>query len=94
MTGPGCSAIFEQGDIMKARKLKLERIIERLKDIERDSTMGNANFDPMGSASMKYPIKNKEVTPFIKEATRIWRASWIIEPLQDIIKQLEFEMNR
>ena len=80
---------------MKARKLKLERIIERLKDVERTSTMNNANFNPLGScAPMKYPTKSKEVTPFIKKATSRWRASWITEPLQDIIKQLEFEMNR
>ena len=80
---------------MKARKLKLERIIERLKDVERTSTMGDACFDPRGrSLPMEYPTKSDEVTPFIKEATSLWRASWITEPLQDIIKQLEFEMNR
>ena len=79
---------------MKARKLKLERIINGLKDVERTSTMKNANFNPHGCMPMKYPTKSTEVTPFIKKATRLWRATWITDPLQDIIKRLEFEMNR
>ncbi len=78
---------------MKARKLKLERIIEQLKCIERTSTMKDENFE-MLSADIKYPTTSKEVTPFIEEVTSRWRASWITGPLQDIIKKLEFEMNR
>ena len=78
---------------MAARKRKLERIIDRLKEVERSSTMKNANFDLL-SRDAKYPTTSKEVTPFIKKVTKLWRYSWLTDPLKDIIKELEFEMNR
>jgi len=39
-------------------------------------------------------MKNADFPDNIKETTRIWRESWITNPLEDIIKKLEFEMNR
>ncbi len=78
---------------MKARKLKLEKIIDELKEVYRVSTMETADFT--GSiVDAKYPKNQLEVTPFIKESTDLWRQTWITNPLQDIIKRLKFEMNR
>ena len=39
-------------------------------------------------------MKTADFPDSLKETTRIWRESWITEPLQDIIKKLEHEMNR
>lgn len=56
-------------------KKSQEIIINQLKDVLRISRMEHCDFGPK--------------TDEIKEATRLWRASWITEPLERMIKLME-----
>jgi hypothetical protein len=78
----------------RARKLKLERIIDRLKEVQADSTMKTATFESGYKCKLALPKTNKDVTPFIVERTMIWRETWVTQPLLDIIGDLVIEMTR
>lgn len=60
-------------------KKRLNRLIDKLKELRRISTMETANFD----------IFNPQTTIFIKETTRLYRESWLIEPLDRLIEEFE-----
>jgi hypothetical protein len=71
------------GKIMsRIRKLKVERIIRELKEVRDTSTMNSFN------------TGNEELTKTVKDATRLWRATWLVEPLTRLIKDIESEMMR
>jgi hypothetical protein len=38
--------------------------------------------------------ENDKFTEIIREATRLWRDSWILGPLDEVIETLEKELNR
>ena len=69
------------------RKLKVERIVDRLKEVLEASTMERADFDGCGD-------KEKTKTSFIKERTRLYRQSWLIQPLEKAISDLQEELKR
>ncbi len=79
---------------MRARKLVIERLVTRLKEVKRDSTMKTANFVPFLTEKTTYPKTGEEIDRLIKERTELWRRSWLTDPLTEIIKDLEYEMNR
>lgn len=68
--------------------------LNRLNEIAKTATMENASF---GFPNEKFhaPLEsygpNVETTPdqFIKERTKLWRESWIIAPLQEILKRYD-----
>ncbi len=65
---------------------------EKLAEIRAIATMENAGFNLMWpDAKDPLPTTENQVTPFIRERTRLWRASWIIGPLDEIIKELDGE---
>ena len=49
------------------------------------ATMKNARFH---IGEQPFPF-GAECTELVREATRVWRESWIIGPLDEIIKELE-----
>ena len=53
-----------------------------LKEIRNTSTMKNASF-------YTYDADRDEKTEEIRRATKLWRESWIIAPLDDLIKRYE-----
>lgn len=57
-----------------------ERLYYVLKEVRRTSTMEGASFDGIHGGN-----KTKE----IKEATELWRQSWIISPLSRVIAELK-----
>jgi hypothetical protein len=60
-------------------KLRAEKIISNLEDIRHTATMKNAAFG----------FNDKELTNLIREKTSLWRYSWIIEPLDNLIAELK-----
>lgn len=66
------------------------KLIQDLENIRRDASMANANFAhiPTGQ-EFKYPTNEAEVTAFIEERTRIWRNTWIVGMLEEVIKDLK-----
>lgn len=53
----------------------IKKVIKRLEDIKKRSTMETADLG-----------KNHEL---IKEETRLWRATWITAPLDEVIEDLK-----
>lgn len=54
---------------------KLKNLIAKLEDVRKRSTMETADLG-----------KNHEL---IKEETRLWRATWITIPLDEVIEELK-----
>jgi len=79
------------------RKLKMEKILSKLREIQRISTMKTSDFSYhfcIDYEEFGFPTKEKEVNKFIKGRTKLWRNSWIVDPLKEIIKEIENEINR
>lgn len=61
------------------------QIIQQLREIRNIATMENASFrvgddpGPFGA----------DVTDLVRQATRLWRNSWIVGPLDELIAELE-----
>jgi len=60
-------------------------ILTKLQEIRRASRMERADFSGM---YYELPKSSGEVTAFVKETTRLYRTSWITEPLNGIINEL------
>lgn len=54
-------------------------VLQELKEIRRIATMEQAGFSP------NHGLSDKAFTEQIREATRIWRESWILGPLDGVI---------
>jgi hypothetical protein len=66
------------------------KLIEDLRSIQKDATMQTAHFGNIQTGEeFKYPTNEAEVTAFIEERTRIWRETWIVGMLGEVIRDLE-----
>lgn len=59
-------------------KLKAEKILQRLRSVRDTATMETAAFG----------FNDSVLTEMIRKETRIWRNSWIISPLTEIMEEL------
>ena len=84
---------------MSIGKKKLVRLIARLDAIREKSTMKTVSFDNLGHAkdSTVYvglePVNNGNVTVMIQERTKLWRRSYITDPLAEMIAELKRELD-
>jgi hypothetical protein len=69
----------------KMPKRELQALISELKQIAKVARMESCDFGSIGNAS----IGNKNPTQFIRERTKLWRHSWIIGPLEELIDRYE-----
>ena len=60
----------------------------------RSSSMELAEFSSLLGGEKDLPTTEKEVTPFIRERTRLYRHSWLVTPLQEALDKLGFEVER
>lgn len=70
-------------------KKELNKIISVLQDVRDTSTMTHCRFnksDDFGNSTISED--DEKYTEEIKKATRIWRESWITNPLTEIIEKL------
>ena len=51
-------------------------------------------FFPLEKEDAPLPTTEKEVTPFIRRRTDLYRRSWLITPLQEVLDKLGFEEER
>jgi hypothetical protein len=66
------------------------KLIEDLRSIKKDATMNTADFSRISTGEIfTYPTNEAEVTAFIEERTRIWRETWIVGMLGEVIRDLE-----
>lgn len=63
-------------------------LLATLRQVVTDAKMGNASFSQLTSKG-PFPTTEAEVTEFIKQRTRLYRESWIIGPLEELISELE-----
>ena len=61
------------------------QMLEQLKDIRKVATMESASFR---IGEQPFPF-GAECTDLVRVATKLWRDSWIIGPLDEIIAALE-----
>lgn len=66
---------------------RIEKLIDQLEDIRRTATMNNMNINEHFSET--YTVKGNEITEFVKKHTGIWRESWLVSPLSEIIKEFK-----
>jgi len=66
-----------------------EAMLKLIEGVRKTIEMDTAEFEIMWEDSEdKLPTKEKEVTEFIKRRTRLWRGSWIADPLGEVIDYL------
>ena len=71
-----------------------KRELDELREIARTATMTNASFcfpeEKIDAARETFgPIERLTVDDLIKARTKVWRDSWIVDPLERLIAGLE-----
>ncbi len=75
-------------------KRKALDILDIIKEVRRISKMEHASFhDPDAKEMSKEWWNTEPYTKGVREATRLWRDSWIIGPLDEVIEILEKEIS-
>ncbi|MFX0132958.1 MAG: hypothetical protein ACFFDN_04860 [Candidatus Hodarchaeota archaeon] len=77
---------------MTIRKTKVIEAIRLIEEANKSSKMKNANFEDLFSE--KTIIKRKEITSFIRDRTKLFRETWIIERLEKALEILKQELDR
>lgn len=76
--------------LMNKLGIKKARIILRkLREVRKTATMESASFYLPKEKEDWLKMGNDADTEKIREATRLWRQSWILHPLNEVIKDLE-----
>lgn len=69
--------------------------IARLREVYNHLQMQTCSFDRIGTPKAQPRLDDgtivteRNVTQFIRERTRLWRESWVLGPLLDVIIELE-----
>lgn len=69
-----------------------EHVLVHIRDAIASATMERAGFNGMNSDGVtitegkQEPVYHNSLTGFIKERTRLFRQSWIIAPLEEVLK--------
>lgn len=58
--------------------------VEQLREVRRMLRMETCEFDPPGAVGLDVEAR-KEFTDTVREATRVWRESWLLPVLDDIL---------
>jgi hypothetical protein len=70
--------------------MRKQKIINDLKDAIENAKFENASFgDPTLNRVRDFPEFEKDVTPWIKERTRLFRETWIIPFLESALAEIE-----
>lgn len=64
---------------------ELSDLIQTLKRVRDDATMKNARFH-VGEEPFPF---GADVSDLVRQATRLWRDSWVVGPLTEVIEKLE-----
>lgn len=70
--------------------MKLSKMLDRLQEARRAAKFERAAF----RLGPQLGVTNDKDTKDICEATRIYRDTWIIAPLDEVIAEVENELNR
>lgn len=73
-------------------KSDINSILQKLRDAKSCATMTNAHFNNITCPDMEIVVKEKDVTQLIRERCKLHHHTWIIEPLEEVIKLLEAKL--
>lgn len=59
-----------------------------IREVIRVATMERSSFSRIGFDG-PFPTSEAEVNAFIRERTKIWRETWIIGPLEKLLRKAE-----
>ena len=76
------------------RQSRIRKALDIICDVRLASTMETANFTPTGFENKPLPSNQSEVDEFIKDKTKLFRESWITDPIDTAINILISELNR
>ena len=71
---------------------KQEALLSLLREAVEHAEMEHADFGSFwvqGEKELPLPTTDKQVTPFIRQRTRVYRDSWLIRPLRAAIAKIE-----
>jgi len=69
-----------------------ERLLALLREVAMHATLEHADFGGFwvhDDKALPFPKTDKEVTPFIKQRTEVFRQSWLSRPLKHAIELIE-----
>lgn len=73
----------------KLGKKKAKIILRKLREVRKTATMESASFYLQKEPGDWLKMGNETDTELIREATKLWRQSWILHPLREVIEELE-----
>lgn len=71
-------------------KTEREQLVMILKRLKEHAELTNANF----GHAMIHISGERTITEYVKETTRLYRASWLIHPIQELIDRYELSDTR
>ena len=75
------------------KKMELYQTIEALKEIRRFATMKTMSLQTY-NMNPRLDIDNNTLTAIVESSTKLWRETWVITPLDEVIEKLEKEYNK
>ena len=67
----------------------LEKLIPKLKEAKHSATMETMSLHGGIADIINVKLIGGEINEFIKEKTELYRNTWIVTPLQEVIEELE-----
>lgn len=70
-------------------RYKTKRIIDLLEAARDAATLERASFGRIFPDNPIYPTNEEEVTPFIRERVQLHHETWIIDPINEVLRILK-----
>ena len=75
------------------KKTELLQAIETLKDARQRATMETMSLQTY-NMNPRIDIDQETLNAIVKSSTELWRETWIITPMDDVLAMLESEYNK
>lgn len=79
-------------DFRPMYKHELQKLKTELEVVRRTATMENARFGNITS-NATHVVPEGEITDFVRDQTRLWRDTWLVHPLDEMIERVEDCLN-
>ena len=73
-------------------KHELQEMKHELERVRRTATMEHSSFENITS-SATHVIPEGEVNDFVRDRTRLWRQTWLVHPLDEMIERVDDCLN-
>ncbi len=80
---------------VRLSEVQYRRLVELIRNVYTDATMDRSAFDHIwAERDDPLPLEEKEVTAFIRRRTDLWRRTWILAPLKEVLGILQISENK